>query len=271
MKGLLSVSFGTSHAETRAKTIDAIDADLKAAFPDHAFYTAWTSGRIVEKVRAERGEEHDTIEEALERLSKDGVDDLVVAVSCLMQGYEMGKIATASHAWVDAAQGRTLRVARPLLALEEDRRAMARTVASEFQQIAAEDALVLMGHGISAATAKRGGSARDANAVYDQIQEELHALGRGNFFVGTVEGTPTFDDALAQLKARGAACVHLAPLMIVAGDHAVNDLAGDGDSWANLLREQGFVVNPILRGLGEYASVRQIVCAHAREAQPVER
>ena len=128
MKGLLSVSFGTSYADTRAKTIDAIDAKLAAAFPDRAFYSAWTSPRIMAKVLAERGEHHDSLDEAFARMEADGVDDLVVATMCLMQGGEMRKISEAAHAWA-AQGGRTVRLADPLLSAPADHAARAQALA----------------------------------------------------------------------------------------------------------------------------------------------
>ena len=114
MKGLLSVSFGTSHPDTRAKTIDTVDKALASAFPDRAFYSAWTSPRIVARVKAERGEHHDTLDEAFSRIGADGVDDLVVATTCLMQGGEMRKIVAAARAW-ESRGSCSVRVALPLM------------------------------------------------------------------------------------------------------------------------------------------------------------
>lgn len=267
MKGLLSVSFGTSYAQTRAKTIDAVDAKLAAAFPDRAFYSAWTSGRIIAKVRAEHGEEHDTLEEAFARMSADDVDDLIVATMCLMRGHEMSKIANAALAWARAEEGRVIRLAEPLLASEADRVAMAKILCEEFAEVPEQDALLLMGHGMHAALSEHNSELRDANAVYGQIQDELANQGRKHFFVATVEGTPEFEDGLAQIEACGAKCVHLAPFMIVAGDHATNDLAGeDEDSWKSMLEARGYDVEIVLRGLGEYAGIHELVCEHARNA-----
>ena len=274
MKGLLSVGFGTSHADTRAKTIDAIEADLRAEFSDCAFFSAWTSGRIVEKVRRERGEHHDTLDEAFARITEAGVDDLVVATTCLMYGHEMDKIARAAHAWAagtDGADGkRFVHMAAPLLASEADRQAMARVLADEFSAVPQDDALLFMGHGSQDAPTNRDGKPFDANAVYSCVQDALHSLGKTRFFVATVEGAPSFEDAFDWVRQSGVARVHLAPFMIVAGDHAKNDLAGDdADSWKSRLESQGLQVEVVLRGLGEYPGVRSLVCAHARDAYDV--
>ena len=272
MKGLLSVSFGTSYEATRAKTIDAVEAKLKAKFADRAFYSAWTSGRIIAKVRAERGEEHFTLDEALARLSADGVDDLLVTTMCLMRGHEMAKVTGAVRAWADEGEGRIAHMAEPLLADGGDRAAMAKVLCEEFAAVPEDEALLLMGHGSQDAPAEHEGEPYDANAVYGQIQDELAARGRTRFFVATVEGKPEFGDALAALEACGATRVHLAPFMIVAGDHATNDLAGDDeDSWKSMLEARGYETKVTLRGLGEYAGVHELICEHAREALAARR
>ena len=261
MKALLSVSFGTSYEETRAKTIDVVDGKLAADFPDRAFYSAWTSGRIVAKIRKERGEMHYTLDEAFARLTHDGVDDLLVATMCLMNGHEMGKIAEYAQTWVREGEGRTARLAEPILASQEDRKAMAAALGDAFAEVPEGEAVLLMGHG----------SPGGPNEVYSQIQHELDSLGGTRFFVGTVEGEPTFEDALAPLKASGVRRVHLTPFMVVAGDHARNDLSGDDDdSWKNLLEAQGFETAVTLRGLGELKEFQDLVCEHARRAPVVE-
>ena len=261
MRGMLFVSFGTSHAETRVKTIDAIEARVREEFPNCTPYSAWTSGRIIEKVKAERGEHHDTLDEALARMADDGVDDLVVVTTCLLRGGEMAKIEKAVTAWSEARNCPTW-MTDPLLASAGDRAAVARAVCDEFASVPAEDALLLMGHGSS----EKGIDLKAANAVYRKIQDELHALGRTRFFVATVEGEPTFDDVWPLVEACGAQRVYLAPLMIVAGDHAKNDLAGDdADSWASRIAAHGLQVEPVLKGLGEYAGIQQLVCDHVQE------
>ena len=257
MKALLSVSFGTSYEDTRAKTIDVINERLAAAFPDRAFYSAWTSNRIVERVRVERGELHDTLEEAFGRLAADGVDDVVVATTCLMSGHEMRKIAGFAKDWAAGDGARTVRVADPLLTSEADRVAMAAAVCEEFSSVPDDAALLLMGHG----------SPKGPNEVYSQMRDSLAALGHPNFTIATVEGEPVFDDAVSILEKMGASRVVVAPFMFVAGDHAINDMAGDDDqSWANMLAARGFEVEVVMKGLGEYPAVQQLVVDHAKAA-----
>lgn len=262
--GVLSVSYGTTYAETRAKTIDAIDKRLAEEFPDRAFYTAWTSETIAEKLRRERDERHDTLGEAFKRIAADGVTDLIVAMSCLMQGFEAKKIAAAARQWVadarDAGEGeRTLRLAVPLLATPESRRALAQALHDEFPQ-AEGQAVLLMGHG----------SKKGSNEAYVQVQTAFRDLGRDDVYMATIEGAPSFDEVAAELERHDYTSVRLAPFMIVAGDHALHDLSGDGqDSWESQLRERGFETQATLRGIGEYVGVQRLVCDLARMAEPV--
>ena len=261
-KGMLFVSFGTSHEDTRVKTIDAIDEKLCAAFPNCTHYNAWTSGVIIKKVKAERGEYHDTLEEAFARMTADGVEDCTVVTTCLLRGGEMAKIEKAANAWADEHRV-PLQIADPLLASREDRAVVARAVCDEFSFVGKDEALLLMGHGSS----EPGLDLDATNSVYAQLQDELHKLGRTRFFVATVEGQPTFEDALRLVDESRARCVYLAPLMIVAGDHAKNDLAGGGeDSWASQLKARGLQVKAVLKGLGEYAGIQQLVCDHVELA-----
>jgi len=261
MYGLLSVSFGTSHEETRVKTIDAINGKLQEEFSDWPFYTAWSSQRLISKVKKERGEEHDTVEMALARMSADGIDDVIVSTMCLMQGAEMAKITKAVNAWL-AVGGRAACITKPILWSPEDRQAVARIIRDEFAGIPPEDAVLLMGHGTEVGSVVYG-----PNNVYGKVQAELYALGCKRFFIATVEGRPSLDDVWSLVEACGAPCVHLAPLMIVAGDHALNDMAGEEEgSWASRVKAHGLRAEPYLKGLGEYEGVQQLVCEHVRQA-----
>ena len=256
MKGLLSVSFGTSHEETRGKTIDVVEEKLRAEFPDMAFYSAWTSKHIIEKVKAERGEHHNTLDEALEQLTADGVDDLAVASTCLMRGIETRKIDKAVHAW-ESVSGRSACIAPPLLSASEDRKAVARVIGEEFSSVPDEDALLLMGHG----------SAHESNKAYGEFLNVLRSFGHKNYYVATVEGQPAFDDVLPVIESSGVTRVHLAPLMFVAGDHAKNDLAGDSpDSWKSRIEACGMQTEVVMRGLGEYEGIHELVCEHVKDA-----
>lgn len=255
-RGMLFVGFGTSHEDTRIKTIDAIQNKVHEAFPHCTPYSAWTSEVIIKKVKEERGEHHDTLEEAFARMSADGVEDCVVVSMHLMRGAETAKVEKAAAAWSDENNVPTF-VAEPLMSSDDDRKAVAQVLCDEFDFVGKDEALLLMGHG----------SVFASNETYSLLQEELKAKGRDRFFVATVEGEPTFADALALIDESRVRRVYLAPLMIVAGDHAKNDLAGDGpESWASQLKARGLQVKTILRGLGEYAGIHQLACDHVSDA-----
>lgn len=256
---ILTVSFGTSHANMRERAIDPTEHEVSAAFTDRAAYTAWTSEQVVRKVREERGEQHDTLDEALERLAADGVDDVIVQPTCLMQGHEMNKIEQTLRAWEAPA---TVRLGAPLLASDADRSNLAQVLADEYARVPSSEMVVLMGHG-----SRHGG-----NQVYKQMNDCFAQRGLEHFHVATLQGQPDSASMIALAEQRQPERIHLAPLMIVAGDHAVVDMAGEGpESWQSQLEAHGFAVNAITRGLGEYPAVRQLVVRHALEAPVLER
>ena len=268
-KALLVVSFGTTHEETRARTIDAIEDHLAKAFPDRKLYRGWTSRMIVKRLR-EQGVSVDTLEEALERMRADGIRDMLVQPTHMIPGAENDRMLSALEESADGFE--QILAGQPLLSTEEDREHLARALAEELLSggpAEACKALVLMGHGSA--------NKPEANRIYEEMQQTFQCLGYGNVFVATVEGTPALEDVLAAMEQavkdeglqRGIPepKVVLAPLMIVAGDHAKNDMAGpEEDSWKNRLETAGFAVKPVLRGLGEYPAVREMLARHAREA-----
>ena len=261
-KALLVVSFGTSYETTRQVTIDAIETDLAAAYPDRKLYRGWTS-RMIVKILRKRGIHFDTLEEAVERMRRDGITDVLVQPTHIISGGEndrMLKILQENAAFFDH-----ITVGRPLLDTEEDRRELAQILASELLPESASSglcSLVLMGHGSS--------DKQEANRIYPLMEQAFRKSGHDNVFVGTVEGEPTVEDILNALgPAKDPShTVYLTPMMIVAGDHANNDMAGEeDDSWKNRIAALGYRVVPILKGLGEYPKVRNMICRHAAEAE----
>ncbi len=254
-KALLVVSFGTTHADTREKTIDRIEQDLAAAFPDRTLYRAWTSEKILHKLR-QSGVCIDTIPQALARMAADGVTDVLVQPTHMIPGVEndvmLRKIADASHRFSQ------ITISTPLLYAPEDITAVAGLLATVFSPLPDDTALVLMGHG----------STHQAGEVYTALDRCCKAAGHANIYIATVEGTPTLPDILPALRRQAYRHILLAPCMIVAGDHAVNDMAGEAeDSWKNLLAASGYAVRCLIRGLGEYPGIRQLFVRHALAAQ----
>ena len=254
-KAILAVSFGTAYAETRKKTIEAVEADLAAAFPERKLYTAWTSGMILRKLKKQGGEVRDTLAEALERMERDGVTDLLVQPTFLQAGYEMRLVRETLEAW----KPRFARVAlgAVLVAGDADLDALAKALEAHFAAVGADEALVLMGHGSEGADFY----------PYEKLTEAFRRDGRANFCVGTVEFDPGIAPALEMVQKRAPKKTYLAPLMLVAGDHAINDMAGEGpDSWASRIAALGTQCVCVLKGLGEYPEVRELYVRHARAA-----
>ena len=255
-KAILTVSFGTAYAETRRKTIDAIEADLAAAFPERKPYTAWTSGMILRKLKARGEETRDSLAEALERMERDGIRDVLVQTSFFQAGYELRLVREA----LEARRSRFDRLAlgETLVAGAEDLEALAGALEACFAAVGEDEVLALMGHG----------SAEGDFNPYERLTETFRRRGRENFVTGTVEFAPGIRPVLDLVEARKPKKVVLAPLMIVAGDHAVNDMAGDEpDSWKNRVAALGPETECVLRGLGEYPEVRALLADHARAAR----
>ena len=231
-KAILIVSFGTSYENTRKRTIDAIERDIADAFPVCPAYRAWTSKMIIAKLKKRDGIIIHTVKEAMEQMLLDGITDVIVQPTHVINGI-------------------------PLLTTEEDNQAVVQAVAGEFQDMDQETALVLMGHGTE----------HYANSVYAALDYRFKDMGHKNIFLGTVEAYPALDSLLRAADSFQPKKIVLAPFMIVAGDHAQNDLAGeDPDSWMNRLSSEGYKVTPVLKGLGEYPKIRQILVDHVQQA-----
>ena len=239
-KAILAVSFGTSHSDTRKVTIDAIEEDLKAAFEDYSLYRAWTSKMILARLE-----------------KRDGITDVLVQPTHVMNGVENDLMKEDVLAY--EGQFQSVSFGTPLLTTEEDNKLVVKAIAEAFPAIEdKETALVLMGHGTE----------HYANAVYAALDYRFKDMGHENVIVGTVEGYPEISQVLKQLEKCGPKKVVIAPFMIVAGDHAKNDMAGDEpDSWKTIISKKGYEVETVLRGLGKYESIRHIFVEHAKAAK----
>ena len=255
-KALLVVSFGTSYPDSRRLSLEAIEEDLRSAFPDRQFFRAWTSSMLIKKLREKEQIEIDTVSEALERILAAGATDLLVQPTHMMRGGEFEKLRGAILAF--SGRFSRLRVGAPLLDSPEDIRALADILESDFCERVGGDLLVLMGHG----------SAVPEGAPYAALEQAFRADGHDNFHIGTVEYEPGFAPVLAEVRARRPRRVWLAPLLVVAGDHALNDMAGEEpDSWASQIAAEGPETKCVLRGLGENPQVRAMYVSHARRAE----
>ena len=276
-KELLVVSFGTSFNDSRAEDIGGIESALQEAYPDWAVRRAFTAQIIINHVQARDGEKIDNVEQALERAAANGVKELVIQPTHLMHGAEYDELTQAVDNFRDMFE--SVEIAEPLLGevgadasvVNADKETVAKAVvqtaveAAGYDSIeaAAEDgtAFVFMGHGTSHA----------AKVTYSQMQTQMEELGFNNVFIGTVEGEPeetSCEAVIGKVKEAGYTNVVLRPLMVVAGDHANNDMAGeDEDSWVSQFEASGAFekVDTQIAGLGSIPAVQEIYVQHTGE------
>lgn len=254
-KAILVVSFGTSYDETRKVTIDAIEQDIADSYPDYRVYRAWTSKMILAKIKKRDGIHYDNVKEAFERMAADGITDVIVQPTHVINGIENDIMTEESLSF--APRFSTIHFGTPLLTSLEDNNLLIEAIAHEFPDLKEDEVLVMMGHGTT----------HYANAIYAALDYTLKDKGYSNIFLGTVEAYPSMDSLLHMIKEYNPRRVILAPFMIVAGDHATNDMASDDpDSWRSQLEAAGFPVTCILKGLGEYKDVRNLFLSHVKEA-----
>ncbi len=256
MNELLVISFGTSFNDNRRLTVGAIEAAMEEAFPDWSVRRGFTSQIIIDHVKSRDGEVIDNVTEALDRAVANGVKTLVVQPTHLMDGFEYNDVVTELATYADAFEN--IAIGAPLLTSDADfQTVMQAVVDATAQYDDGETAICLMGHGTEA----------DSNGVYAKMQQCMADAGYANYFVGTVEAEPTLEDVLAAVQAGSYRKVVLRPLMIVAGDHANNDMAGDEeDSWKSAFEAAGYEVSCEIKGLGELEAIQQLLVAHAQDA-----
>ena len=275
---ILVVSFGTSFNNSRAEDIGGVEKALQAAYPDWSVRRAFTAQIIINHVQARDDEKIDNMDQALERAVDNGVKNLVVQPTHLMHGAEYDELTEAVENYKDKFE--SVKIAEPLLgevgadetAINEDKAAVAEAITAEAVKTAGFDSLdaakeegtafVFMGHGTS----------HTAKISYSQMQTQMEQLGYENVFIGTVEGEPedtACEAVIEKLKNAGYKKVILRPLMVVAGDHANNDMAGDDDdSWLSMFKASGKFdsVDTQITGLGEIRDIQQIYVDHTAEA-----
>ncbi len=251
-KGILVVSFGTSHIDTMEKTITVIEQDIARQFPEWSVYRAFTSRMIVRKLKQTENMEIDTVEEALRRMAADGISEVIVQPTHIINGIENDRMM--EDLMEHMSLFRKIRVGKPLLSSVDDYKKAIHAVMSEVG-LETGEMLVLMGHGTD----------HHANAAYPTLEYTFHALGYNQVLVGTVESFPELKNVMAKLEIAEKKKIALMPFMLVAGDHAKNDMAGEEDSWKTELEDAGYAVRVILKGLGEFEGIRKIFLEHIEE------
>ena len=279
---ILVVSFGTSFNDSRAEDVKGIEDALAEAYPDWSVRRAFTAQIIINHVQARDDEKIDNMDQALERAVDNGVKNLVVQPTHLMHGAEYDELTEAVENYKDKFE--SVKIAEPLLgevgadetAINEDKAAVAEAITAEAVKTAGFDSLdaakeegtafVFMGHGTS----------HTAKISYSQMQTQMEQLGYENVFIGTVEGEPedtACEAVIEKLKDAGYKKVILRPLMVVAGDHANNDMAGDDDdSWKSQFEASGVFdsIDTQIAGLGEIDAIQQLYVAHTQAAIDAE-
>ena len=256
-QAILVVSFGTTKDETREKTIGAVEKAIALAFPGFLIQRAFTSSVVIKRLAA-RGIAVKSVERALEYLVEAGVEKVFIQPTHLIPGEEYEKLLTQAAPF--AKRFGTLAIAKPLLYDTEDFIAIADAVGSAYKTEPGE-ALLLMGHG----------SAHFAGCIYPAMTYVLRNRGLDQAFLATVEGYPDFDDIRIEIARNSYQKVRLVPFMLVAGDHAMNDMAGDEpDSWKNRCAKMGITPHCILAGLGELEAVREVYVRHLQNCMEDE-
>lgn len=257
-RAILLVSFGTTFDDTREKNIDALAEKIRGTYSEYALYQAVTSNTVKKKL-SERGVLVNSLTEAFARMKSDGIDIVAVQPTHVITGMEYDKLVDAVHKAGQDFNGITL--GKVLLSCDGDYGFAADVLADANSDAGTDTAVLWMGHG----SPHRSGSA------YGKMQETFWNKGFTSHFMGTVEGKPSFGDAVKRIhdaeEARGQKYkkIRLLPFMLVAGDHASHDMAGKEGSWKAALEKEGYETEPVLKGLGEYEGILELYLRHLGE------
>lgn len=248
-KLLIIASFGTTHRDTYIKNIEAIERHITNLFPDWNVETAFTSSVVINAL-AKKGKKINDVPAALKNAQLNGIKEVAILPTHLLYGIEYEKLCGQAEQYRNAFE--RLHIGSPLLASTNDLLEITDIISKEFH---AEDGqcIVLLGHGTQ----------HYVNPVYAALEYMFRQNGRNDIFVGTVEAYPSIEQVLHQIKQGKYSRVLLTPFMLVAGDHAANDMAGEKDSWKSTMEENGLEVNTVMRGLGEIPHVQKMYENHA--------
>ena len=254
-KAILVVSFGTSYEASRKATIEKIEQDIRNAFQDHRIYRAWTSKFIISILKKRDNYTVPTVKEALEQMITDGIREVVVQPTHILDGIENNimkeEVLSYKKSFDKIAFG------TPLLADSKDESQAINAVTTEFSDLKETEALVFMGHGTT----------HQVNTVYAGLDQKFKESAHANVFIGTVEADPTIHNLVKEVTSFQPSKIYVTPFMIVAGDPAHHDMSGDSpDSWVCQFENAGFEVCPIIKGLGEYPGIRRMYVEHAQKA-----
>ena len=253
---IMVVSFGTSFNDSRRETIGAVEKAIIAEFPEWDVRRGFTAQIIIDHVYNRDGEVIDNFGQAMDRAVDNGVKVLVIQPTHLMPGFEYNDVVDEAAQYADAFE--KIVIAKPLLDTDEDFAKVAEIITAETAEYVDDDtAVVFMGHGTEA----------PSNEVYSKLQDVLTDAGYDNYFITTVEAEPSFETTIAAVKDAGYTKVVLEPLMVVAGDHANNDMAGDEeDSLKSMFEAEGIEVQCVIRGLGSMEGIQEMYIQKTNDA-----
>ena len=235
-KAILVTSFGTSHRDTREKCLDLIQREVEEKYGSENVERAYTSRNIRRIIEKNEGIHIFDQKEGLKALKDRGFEKIITMSLHILDGIEYSKL--------DDKFGK---ISKPLLADDEDFEKIVEN--KEFNDLEGNDAIVFMGHGTES----------EADYAYQKLQEEYLKAGKNNIFIATVDGKVTIKDVIEKMKGKGFKKILLKPFMIVAGDHAKNDMSSDDeDSWKTILKNEGYEVTSVLKGMGEYEFIREM-------------
>ncbi|CQR25627.1 CbiK protein [Streptococcus varani] len=250
-KAILVVSFGTTYPKTREKTIEACEKAIQAEYPELPVYRAFTSNVVIRRIRENEGLEVPTVFEVLDQMKSEGIRQVYIQPLHIIQGSEYDKILTQLETYRSYFE--SIKIGKPLLHRMEDYESVIETLIKYYGSYGENTATVLMGHGTQ----------HQSFIAYAALD---HMLQESRVFLGCVESYPPVEKIERRLNHRGIKEIHLAPFMLVAGDHATNDLISEEeDSWSTFFRNKGYKVHYHLIGLGEFKEIRELYIQHLRE------
>ncbi|CAK7057376.1 sirohydrochlorin cobaltochelatase [Tissierella sp.] len=242
-KGIIVASFGTTYESTRKLCIESIEDIIRERYGDCLVLRAFTSKMVINILKKRDNIHVFNPEEAIREMRNQGIEDIYIQPLHIIPGHEYEKLTKYN-----------LKVGLPLLSLEEDYMKIVENIG--ISELGSNEALVFMGHG----------SNHEADEAYEILENLYHKKGFTNVFIGTVEGSKTIEDIIKELKEKNIKKIKLKPFMLVAGDHAINDMASeDDDSWKSILEKDRFQVEICLRGLGEYRIIQEIFLEHLEQ------
>lgn len=254
-KAILVVSFGTSHLDTLYKTLYKIEEEMQVIFPEYSVYRAFTSNRIIQKLKDKQGINIYTVAEAMEQMQQDGIREVIVQPTHILNGIENDNMKEQANRYRDKFD--LIQFGNPLLHETEDYLKVIKAFAKKLSFEEEDTAIVCMGHGTE----------HYVNVSYAALDYMFKASQYRDIYVATVEAYPAIEDIIDRLKQKHYHTIILIPFMMVAGEHAKNDMAGESDnSWKKILEQEGFHVICKMEGLGENPAIRNVLYEHVRSA-----